>query len=1014
MESKNLSKRLIESWIPLDKINDDARRERAPALRNRKPPKIHNLHTYFARRPTGPARVLTLSAVLPDDVSKDEFLRALGMTMTSSSPYKMLYLVSPNREYINKLVMKSINKEPGNVIIVDPMAGGGSIPLESLRLGFRTIAAEYNPLAYLILKATVEFPAKYADAGLFETTVREARNLLSKAKEELEKYFAPDAENYIFARGVRCPFCGGLIPIHGLGTLITQDDDYKRRYIKLEFNREKKIFLVETTDEKTTNPIKKRGLVIECPYCGKSFQLRGKSKMGTSALDRWFQEHAKIMRNIVEEYSETTSEMEEKLLELHIPLIKQVDNKFMPLWSDEEEKRRFIQAFRDLSKEIFELQDYMPIDEIPVENKWASTARNKGLTHWYMLFNPRQLLTIAKLSKIIADIAERLASKNGEFGAAVALYLALALDKLADYNTIATSWQGTEGKTGIAHTFRGESTIDFRLEYVELGQIWSERRSLGWALEIDTAISDEYIFTKGGILPVLRFLTEEFRGSRLGERVHVYMADATRLSEVLGFGVVDVINVDPPYFEQVIYSDKSEFFWAILRRALSPVLELLFKPGLKLSGWSWTSPKLPREREVITFDKKDSSGRFQRLFKEFINESYKVLKEDGTLVLWFTHPTDVAWRVVGESLYDAGFVVSKVWPVITEAKTRYKGIVNVIAQETSLIIVARKYPRKKLAEVGGDIKSSLLRHPEFVETAKSVVEEIRKIAKEAGASPADMMSLMLGSALSIATRFDIPSTNKFGFLFDVATTIATEHFIAPLIKKILMDTGPVKIANENEADTIVEHIRRAMVRDSATRSYLVLWFLSRVDVGSGRYRQTPLPLSYDFVQTITKILGYDIESLENLGLIGEYLIEEKNEEEQPEEEKASKREKGKAFYPLMFEALTAGGAKTTWNIFSSVIPGRALYTAYLALNETGTPQVRAESIRKRLSTWGTEELAEAAAIGIILLNTARDADLGFKQTAQGLSKFMIQQLSDSDIKTVRELAIRTLINLIPR
>jgi putative DNA methylase len=159
-----------------------------------------------------------------------------------------------------------------------------------------------------------------------------------------------------------------------------------------------------------------------------------------------------------------------------------------------------------------------------------------------MLFNPRQLLTLAKLSKLVAETAEELTSKNGEFGAVVALYLAFAADKIADYNTLATSWDPS--RTKIRDTLRGESTIDFRLEYCEK----SSRIA-------------------GGILPVLKFLCNEFQGAGIGDRVSVYLGDATNLSSLLGSGSVDLVNVDPPYFEQVIYSDKSEFLWVILRRA---------------------------------------------------------------------------------------------------------------------------------------------------------------------------------------------------------------------------------------------------------------------------------------------------------------------------------------------------------------------------------------------------------------------------------------------------------------
>jgi len=1027
-KTMNVLMRLIEKYLPLKELNLDSTieasfkgipsevREEYQKIFGVKPmvvgPRLRNIHTWFARRPTSPARLLTLSAALPanTDIGVNQVKDAAGFKNLKITAKRygatLVTYTSPDRTLVRELIKKYLGRSPQEIVAVDPMAGGGSIPLESLRLGFRTIAVEYNPVAYLILKATVEFPAKYADTGLFEEALRAAKEFIARAREELGKYYGVDAENYIFARGVRCPFCGGLIPVQGVAPQITSASRFRKRYLKIEFDKEKKTFIAETTDTRPSKPFEKRGNNIRCPYCGRWFQLRGRAKTEQTAFDKWFQEHAKLMRSVVEELEQVTPEMEEKLLELHIPLVKQVGNAFIAIWDDEDEKKRFIQAFRDLSNEILELQDYIPIDEIPAENKWASTARNRGLTHWYMLFNPRQLLAIAKLSKLVAEMAERLASKDGEFGAAVALYLAFAVDKIVDYNTMATKWQGSAFKTGVGNTMRGESTIDFRLEYVDMGMV--HPRTLKWAFEPHIAESSKLMKTAGGVLPVLKFLCDEFRGAGLGDRIAVYLGDAMRLSEVLGVNTVDVLNVDPPYFEQVIYSDRSELFWVILRRTLRPVLELLFKPGLKLSGWNWTSSKVPRDREVVTYDKRDTGGRFRRFFKEFVKETYKVLKDDGVLVLWFTHPTDVAWRTIGESLYEAGYVASKVWPLQTEMKTRYKRQVNVIAQETSLIIVARKYPRKRLVEVGADVKRSLLNHPEFVEAAKEIVEDARKVSREAGASPADMMALMLGSALSIASRFEIPGLTRFGPLFDAAATKVDELFVVPLIRKVMVESGPVKIS-EADANRVVEYVRRAMLRDAATRSYITLWFLSRVDLESGRYRDDPLPLSYDFAQTVSKLLGYDVDRLREIGLVGEYIVGGKAEGE------GEGARKGKAFYPLMFEALSAAGARTTWARLSSLTPGRALYIAYLALNESGAPPVRANSIRRKIPMWSDDDIAEAASIAIVLLETARNIDLGFKETrAKGLDIFLQRSPVISEAQVARELAIRTLLHLIPQ
>jgi len=1015
--SENLNTRmekeskLIENFLPLKEINLDAiievgfkglsKEKRQEYLKTLKVkpmvvgPRVRNVHTWFARRPCSTARVLTLGAVLPRHVETDLYLETLGMKKAIASAARkygsaLLFYAKPDETKVEKALRQHIGKSPREVIVLDPMAGGGSIPLESVRLGFRTVAMEYNPVAYLILKATVEFPAKYADSGLFEETLKVSRGFIGRAREELGRFYGEDAENYIFARGVRCPFCDGLVPIQGVDPAVTKAERFKKRFLKMIYDEKKGTFSAKTTDKPIlSGSIVKRGYNVLCPYCSKWFQLRGRAKTGTTAFDKWFYEHAQLLQGVVEGFAPVTTEIEEKFLDLHIPLVKQVGNSFYAISDNEEERGKFLDALHALSNELFELQDYIPLDEISLENRWASTARNKNLTKWYMLFNPRQLLAIAKLSKIIAETAEELALKNGEFGAAIATYLAFALDKLVDYNTIATKWQGSRFKTGIGNTLRGESTIDFRREYVEMVTTLP-KRSLEWTLEPDVAESGRLTKTTGGILPVLRFLCDEFRGSNFSDHVSVYMGDATQLSDITGLNNIDIINVDPPYFEQVIYSDRSEFFWVILRRALAPVLELLFKPSLKLNNWSWTSPTVPREREVV-------QGKFHKFFKDFIDETSKALKDDGVLTLWFTHPTAEAWRVVSNSLYDADYVVPKVWPLQTEMKTRYKKQVNIVAQEMSLVIVGRKYPRQKLVEVSPqDVKGSVIENPLFTKVVEETVEDTRKIIMESGASPADTAALMFGTALSVASRFTIPVGGKFSDLYDAAITAVVSRYVQPLIFTVLTETGPVKL-DQNLAEKVTKHVAQGMLLDPATRSYLTLWLISRVDLATGKIRQEPLGLHFDLVQTVGKLCGFGIENLNEYGLVTAKTIDKA----------------GKAYYPQFLEILTLAGAKVHLEKLLEIAPGRATTLARLALTESGDPSARAKTIRAKVALASDRELASNAALATILLNTTQDKDLGYRTTDKRKISGWFAGMDESDIaRIVRELAIKTLTQLV--
>jgi hypothetical protein len=479
--------------------------------------------------------------------------------------------------------------------------------------------------------------------------------------------------------------------------------------------------------------------------------------------------------------------------------------------------------------------------------------------------------------------------------------------------------------------------------------------------------------------------------------VEVYLGDATQLSTFLPRSSVDVINVDPPYFEQVIYSDRSEFFWVILRRALAPVLELLFKPGLRLSNWSWTSPTVPREREVVAYDKEDSEGRFTRFFNEFIGETVKVLKEDGVLTLWFTHPTAKAWRVVSESLYQHGYVVPRVWPIQTEMETRYKKHVNIVAQEMSLIIVGRKYPRQKLLEVSPqNIKGGLLENPLFIKTVEEAVESTRRIIVEGNLSPADTAALMFGTALSVASRFELPVGAKFQDLYDAAITAVVSRYTEPLIYKVLSETGPVKM-DETTAQKISRNIAQGMLWDSAIRSYLTLWLISRVDLATAKIHQEPLGLHFDLVQTVGKLCGFGIENLRKYGLIAEKTIEKA----------------GKAYYPQFLEMLTLPGGQTHLGRLMEVIPGIATILARMAMTESGDPASRAKTIKSKMSMHSDRELSSGAALAIILLETARDQDLGYRIADKTKITGYLPGMDESAMaKLVRELAIKTLMYLI--
>ena len=104
------------------------------------------------------------------------------------------------------------------VAVLDPTAGGGSIPFEALRLGARTVANDLNPVSTLIMRATIEWPSAYG-AVLKSAFDDLSRRFVRAREERLAPYFPPEPEsnaiptNYLWARTVTCPYCDGLVPL---------------------------------------------------------------------------------------------------------------------------------------------------------------------------------------------------------------------------------------------------------------------------------------------------------------------------------------------------------------------------------------------------------------------------------------------------------------------------------------------------------------------------------------------------------------------------------------------------------------------------------------------------------------------------------------------------------------------------------------------------------------------------------------------------------------------------------
>ncbi len=434
--------KLIENTLPLREINVNCRIEMSGKFvsKNEKsalsnvlkistsnkikyiiPPRLHNLHYYPARIPASGARAVTLAAALPDNVSIDDYLKALGFEalreyVKSKGGLAPLYMVDPDRELVKKLM----GKDPREFIVVDPMAGGGgSIPLEALRLGFTTIAGDANPVSYLLLRATIEFPAKYG-RKLYELVRDEVKKLLEFARNELSKYFPSDGRGMIFVLSAKHS-CGGIVPIVKT-TVLSKEDGVYFTFIK-NGNTIRAKLMKEPP-----------GPMVKCPHCG--------MPINPDALrNDWVKRHKEVIDRLLSGDESAADFVEE----LYIPVAVQVKGGYREP-SDED-----VKMLKDAARELARLArnngdtfEVLPTAEVPSDNEVFSDVKKSGLTHWHYLFNPRQLLVLYKLIKYVRDRADKLIREYGELGAAAALYLALGLSKMISYNNILVQWHSSE------------------------------------------------------------------------------------------------------------------------------------------------------------------------------------------------------------------------------------------------------------------------------------------------------------------------------------------------------------------------------------------------------------------------------------------------------------------------------------------------------------------------------------------------------------------------------------------
>ncbi len=562
--------------------------------------------------------------------------------------------------------------------VLDPTAGGGSIPFEALRLGCDVIANDLNPVASVIESATIDYPYRYG-AELSAQIEEYGKQLASTVAKKTATYyyFAPlnereqealriacagDPELYnmynvaeydqmglLYFREATCPHCGERAPLLNAFALQKKANGWAVRPEIYDDGQRKQVRFVPYRLVDGTGPNGEdvaQGTVTDgtgtCIHCGQAIeseeikrQARGESEHGTWKDVLYCvvgkREQPKLDRNgNVRRYASGPNRGQ--VVTETVTFFRE------PVQGDFDALKRAEMALRD-NWDRWDAMGLIPTERIPEGND--NRPRIYGMNRWCDMFTPRQLLAALTAMETLQDMIPVILDREGaDKGRAIITYLQFMIDKFYDYNSRQTRWEYT--RSVIKGTF---GRHDFSLKWTFGEMIASGPNSgLDWGL---SQVLDAY----RGICELLP--------ERRANTVRILNGSAANLS--LEDKSVDIICVDPPYYNNVQYAELSDFYYVWDKRTLRDLYPGVF--GRRLTNKNDEAVANP----VRDGSRAESNERYETLMGEIFKECRRVMKDDGIMVMMFTHKTQAAWETLTRALIENGWIISSTFPVDSES-----------------------------------------------------------------------------------------------------------------------------------------------------------------------------------------------------------------------------------------------------------------------------------------------------------------------------------------------------------
>lgn len=636
--------------------------------------------------------------------------------------------------------------------VLDPTAGGGSIPFEALRLGHRVIANELNPVASVILKATVDYPTRFGKE-LVDDIASWGGELRDRVKASMDRFFPASAvphdlltaaagldpvevkrfktellDGFLYCRQVTCPHCGGDAPLLNSMWLSKEGDKWGVAVKpQADGTVEFEPYPVERGNRgpngEDPNASTVTRAVGQCVHCQQAIdgdeikrQARGESEHGrwqdrlycvvAIRLEPKRDKHGRIQR-----YASGARAGEVKTRKVrYFRAPNSVDLEALAAAETELENRRT----------DFEMNGLVPNEPFPEGNDMRPVKY--GMPTWADMFTPRQLLGHLTAMETLQDLKPRILDQLGaERGKAVVTYLQFAVDKVVDYNSRQNRWIPQRGS--ISGTF---SRHDFSLKWTFGEMVYAGPSSgLSWGL---SQVTDAF----QGIAELLQPVSSRSNDS---PPITIVNGSADAMSDVQDASV-DAVVMDPPYYDNVQYSELSDFYYVWQRRTL----------GDLYPDW-FTGAITEKEEEAVANPARDGSARaakvrYEELMKGIFAECRRVLRLDGIMTLMFTHKTHDAWETLTNALIESNWDITGTYPVDSEfgAALNQK---DLAAAASSIFIACRPANRRGREATswsfGGGVKVKL----------EAAVREGLQEFERLNLNPVDRMVASWGRALRV-------------------------------------------------------------------------------------------------------------------------------------------------------------------------------------------------------------------------------------------------------------------------